>query len=53
VNVPWVESGKSYRVTGLFSGQSYGVFSGRQLQQTGVPISLPAYGQEVLEIERR
>jgi hypothetical protein len=50
VNVPWVRTEKRYEVRGLFSGKRYGVFAGRQLQETGVVVSLPAYGQELLEI---
>jgi hypothetical protein len=51
--VPWVRSGSAYRVKGLFGGKDYGVVSGRQLQQTGVVVGLPPYGQEVLALDRR
>jgi hypothetical protein len=53
VNVPWVVRERRYRVTGVFSGKSYGVFTGAQLQDAGVKVGLPAYGQEVLEVEGR
>ena len=50
VNVPWVQRAGSYRVTGLFSGKSYGVVSGATLQDAGLRIELPVYGQEILEM---
>jgi hypothetical protein len=50
VNVPWVDRARSYRVQGLFSGKSYGVLRGRQLQDAGVTIELPPFGQELLEL---
>lgn len=50
VNVPWVLRGASYRITGLFSGKSYGVLSGSVLREKGIPLELPVYGQEILEL---
>jgi len=50
VNIPWVSREASYRVSGLFSGKAYGVLSGSALQDTGVRIELPRYGQELLEL---
>lgn len=50
VNVPWVRRVKQYRVRGLFTGKSYGVLSGARLQDTGLLVELPVYGQDVLEI---
>jgi hypothetical protein len=50
VNIPWVRAEKQYRVSGLFSGKNYGVISGRRLQDAGVMVELPVYGQDVLEI---
>jgi hypothetical protein len=50
VNVPWVQRGQSYRITGLFSGTSYGVLSGAVLQDKGLALELPIYGQEILEL---
>lgn len=50
VNVPWVRRGQSYRITGLFSGRPYGVLSGAALQDKGIALDLPVYGQEVLEL---
>ena len=50
VNIPWVRDGKQYRVSGVFSGKQYGLFSGRQLKNTGLMVALPAYGQDLLEL---
>jgi hypothetical protein len=49
INVPWVRRGESYRVTGLFSAKAYGVLSGAVLQDGGLSLELPVYGQEILE----
>jgi hypothetical protein len=49
VNVPWVQAAAKYTVTGLFSGESYGAFSGKNLQTSGIRLDLPVYGQELLE----
>jgi hypothetical protein len=50
VNIPWVSREASYRLVGLFSGKAYGAFSGAVLQDAGIPIELPANGQELLEL---
>ena len=49
VNIPWVRSERLYRVSGLFSGKSYGVLQGRVLQN-GLRVELPVEGQELLEL---
>ncbi len=50
VNVPWVDRKRTYRVTGLFSGKSFGTVRGSRLQDAGITVALPAYGQELLEL---
>jgi hypothetical protein len=50
VNIPWVQKAKAYRVSGVLSGKSYGILSGQKLQDSGIVLDLPAYGQELLEI---
>jgi hypothetical protein len=50
VNIPWVRRNAGYRVQGLFSGKSYGSISGQCLQDAGIRIELPVYGQELLEL---
>jgi hypothetical protein len=51
IHIPWADPAKNYRVQGLFSGKPYGTFTGRQLQDAGVPLALASYGQELLELE--
>ncbi|HWQ56081.1 MAG TPA: hypothetical protein VN442_20510 [Bryobacteraceae bacterium] len=50
VNIPWVRRDRTYRALGLFSGKMYGVLSGAALQDAGVTLELPPYGQDLLEI---
>ena len=50
VTVPWVRRDQSYRVVGVFSGKPYGILSGTALQDEGIPVELPVYGQEILEL---
>jgi len=48
--IPWVRPEGSYRVTGLFSGVTHGTFPGKALQETGIRLDLPVYGQEILQL---
>lgn len=50
VNIPWVQRHSSYRVSGILFGRSYGTVPGRTLQDAGLQIELPVYGQELLEL---
>jgi hypothetical protein len=50
INVPWVQPDRRYTVIALFSEQRLGDFTGRQLQSAGVELTLPVYGQEILEL---
>jgi hypothetical protein len=50
INIPWVQSGRSYRVKALFQDRDLGEFSGVQLQKGKLEIALSEYGQELLEI---
>jgi hypothetical protein len=50
VNVPWVRPDRSYQVSGVFSGKSYGAIQGSDLQRVGIRLDLPVYGQELLEV---
>lgn len=50
INVPWVAPAGRYRVTALFAKQDLGVFDGRELQGGELMLSLPRYGQEILEL---
>jgi len=53
VNIPWVRREASYRVSGVFSGKSYGTITGKTLQDAGLQMELPVYGQELLELAPR
>ena len=50
INVPWVRRDAAYRITGVFSGKSYGTVNGQTLRDAGIRLDLPVYGQEVLEL---
>ncbi len=50
INIPWVKPDRRYAVTASFSERRLGDFTGRQLQSTGVEVTLPVYGQEILEL---
>jgi hypothetical protein len=50
INIPWVRRDRTYRAIGLFSGKSYGRHPGAALQDNGVAVELPVYGQELLEL---
>jgi len=50
INIPWVKPDRRYDVIALFGEQRLGTFTGRQLQSTGIEMTLPVYGQEILEL---
>jgi hypothetical protein len=50
INIPWVHSKKKYRLKGLFSGKELGEFSGKQLQEGKLTLSLEKFGQEIIEL---
>ncbi len=50
VNIPWVDPAKSYKVTALLDPLELGTFTGKQLQAGGLTLSLPLFGQEILEL---
>jgi hypothetical protein len=50
INIPWIITGKKYKVTALFSGKKAGSFSGAQLKNGAVKLALPVFGQEILEL---
>lgn len=53
VNIPWVDPSARYRVTALFTGKELGAFTGRQLQDGELSLTLPLLGQEILELSRQ
>lgn len=50
VNIPWVHAGKKYRLMALFACKALGTFTGSRLQKGAVKLSLPVYGQEIIEV---
>jgi hypothetical protein len=51
INIPWVKPERRYVVVASFGERRLGDFTGRQLQDTGVEVTLPVYGQEILELK--
>lgn len=50
INIPWVMTDKQYKVRACFAEENLGTFTGKQLQEGKINLSLPAYGQEILEV---
>ncbi|MBL4879822.1 MAG: alpha-galactosidase [Oleispira sp.] len=50
INIPWVKVDKKYKLMGLFSGADLGEFTGKQLQDGKLNISLQIFGQEIIEV---
>jgi hypothetical protein len=50
INIPWAHPNKKYGVTLHFSGKKMGAFSGKELIDGKLKLSLPVYGQEILEL---
>ncbi|MCF7957351.1 MAG: hypothetical protein K9M57_02750, partial [Phycisphaerae bacterium] len=51
VNIPWVLAEKRYRVMAMFSEKELGTFIGSGLINGELEVSLPKYGQEILEVK--
>lgn len=50
VNIPWVQPERTYRVTARLAGKALGTFTGSQLKSAALDLTLPACGQEILEL---
>jgi hypothetical protein len=50
VNIPWVNADKKYTLKALFSGKDLGEFSGQQLHDGELNLSLHQLGQEIIEV---
>lgn len=50
INIPWVRDEKRYQLTALFSNKELGKFTGAQLRKGELHLSLPVYGQEIIEV---
>jgi hypothetical protein len=50
INVPWTLRNRRYRITALLADKFLGEHSGEELQDRGLRLSLPRFGQEILEL---
>lgn len=50
INIPWVQPGVKYQVRACFEDRILGEFSGNDLINGGLTLSLDPYSQEILEI---
>jgi hypothetical protein len=50
INIPWVLSNRQYQVQSHFIKHDFGIYSGKQLQDGILKLSLPKYGQEIVEL---
>jgi len=50
INIPWVDSAQTYKVTALLEAKELGVFTGKQLHSGELTLTLPSLGQEILEL---
>lgn len=50
INIPWVKGGEKYVLKALFAGQDLGEFSGKQLHNGELSLSLNHFGQEIIEV---
>ena len=51
VNIPWVDSKKTYTVTRCLIGQEQQTMIGKDLQNGKLILTLPEYGQEIIELK--
>jgi hypothetical protein len=50
INIPWVDSEKSYTVKYCLNSQPFQTMIGKDLQAGKLILTLPAYGQEIIEL---
>ena len=53
INIPWVEDDQKYALKLCFSKKDLGTFTGRDLKDGKVKISLPKLGQGIIEISEQ
>ena len=51
LNIPWLRPGGKYRLTACFADKPLGTFTGKQLQQGALKLTLPPLGQEIVEVK--
>ncbi|MCF7567041.1 hypothetical protein L3X37_01510 [Sabulilitoribacter arenilitoris] len=52
INIPWVREDCKYSMKQLFANKELGVFSGQELQEGKILLSLPPYGQDMLQVSK-
>ena len=52
IHIPWVLPDKRYRLKALFTDRDLGAFTGKELQRGAVVLSLPPFGQEIIELSK-
>ncbi len=50
INIPWVKADKIYKLTALFSKKDLGEYTGKQLHDGELNLSLNQFGQEIIEV---
>lgn len=50
INIPWVQPESKYRVKSLFVNKEMGFFTGKQLQDGDLQLTLSRFDQEIVEI---
>ncbi|GAA4306216.1 hypothetical protein [Compostibacter hankyongensis] len=50
INIPWVQADRKYKVRLCFRDQSKGVYSGKELAQGKLTLSLDTYDQEIIAL---
>ncbi len=48
INIPWVASDRNYSIKQLFAEKELGTYSGKELQEGIIQLSLLPYGQDIL-----
>ena len=51
INIPWVDPQKTYTIKLCFKGVLIKPMSGKDLQAGKLKLTLPAYGQEIIELK--
>lgn len=49
-NICFGAAARKYRVSTLLEHKEMGLFTGKELQEGGIELALPTYGQEILEL---
>ncbi len=50
INIPWVASDRNYSIKQLFTEKELGIYSGKELQEGIIQLSLSSFGQDILEV---